>query len=95
MPRFHNRDNIRIQFTAEEETKRDAEEQEWFDGAFARAIAELRNKRNRLLAETDFYGLSDRTLSEDMTTYRQALRDLTEGISTEEAAANVVYPTKP
>jgi hypothetical protein len=35
-----------------------------------------REKRNTLLSETDMYGLSDMTMSAEMTTYRQALRDL-------------------
>ena len=42
----------------------------------------LRAERNRLLAETDFYGNSDVTMSSDMTTYRQALRDITNGLDT-------------
>ena len=35
-----------------------------------------RTKRNERLAETDFYALSDVVMLSDMTTYRQALRDL-------------------
>ena len=85
----------RVQFTAEEETARDAEEQAWFDGAFNRAIAELREQRNHLLAETDFYALSDVTMSEDMTTYRQQLRDLPSGLTTVEEVNTVTWPTKP
>ena len=54
MPRYHNINGNRVQFTAEEETARDAEEQAWADAAPARALADLRYKRNRLLAETDF-----------------------------------------
>ena len=41
------------------------------------AMEDLRAKRNKLLQETDHYALSDQTLSDDMRTYRQALRDLT------------------
>ena len=96
MPRFHRKDSgLRVQFTAEEETARDAEEQAWADGALARALKVLREKRNRLLAETDFYALSDVPMSEDMTTYRQALRDLPSGLDTVEKVNNKVYPTKP
>ena len=95
MPRFKRIDNVRVQFTAEEEAARDAEDETWAAGAFDRAIAGLRQQRNQLLAETDFYALSDVTLSEDMTTYRQALRDLTAGLSTVEDVENVTYPTKP
>mgnify|MGYP005828289961 FL=1 len=95
MPRFHNINGNRVQFTAEEETARDAEEQAWADGAFDRAIADLRDKRNRLLAATDFYALSDVTMSEDMTTYRQELRDLPDGLTTVEEVNTVTWPTKP
>ena len=95
MPRFHNINGNRVQFTAEEETARDAEEQAWADGAFDRAIADLRRKRNSLLSATDFYALSDVTMSEDMTTYRQELRDLPDGLTTVEDVDTVTWPTKP
>ena len=42
------------QFTAAEEAARDAEEKAWSDAAPARALADHRAKRNRLLAETDY-----------------------------------------
>ena len=86
---------IRVEFTAQEEIARDAEEAAWKAGAFDRAIARLRDERIRLLSATDFYSLSDVTMSEDMTTYRQALRDLPSGLSTVEDVNNVTYPTKP
>ena len=95
MPRYHNINGNRVQFTAEEETARDAEEQAFADAAPARALADMRFRRNRLLAETDFYALSDVTMSEDMTTYRQALRDLPDGLDTVEKVNNKAYPTKP
>ena len=85
----------RVQLTAEEETARDTEEQAWSDGAFDRAIADLRSKRNRLLSDTDFYALSDVTLSDDMTTYRQALRDLPSGKDTVSKCENATWPDKP
>jgi len=59
------------------------------------AMADLRIKRNAKLAETDFHALSDNTMSADMTTYRQELRDLTNGVTTVEQANAVVFPTKP
>lgn len=55
----------------------------------------LRAKRNKLLQDTDFYGMSDNTMSSEMATYRQALRDITSGITTVEQANAVVFPTKP
>ena len=62
---------------------------------FDMAMADLRTKRNRLLQDTDFHALSDNTMSADMTTYRQELRDITNGVTTVEQANAVVFPTKP
>ena len=95
MPRFHNIDGVRVQFTAEEEALRDAEELEWSNGAFDRSMENLRTKRNLLLAQTDYLALSDQTMSAEMTTYRQALRDITNGLTTVEQVNAVVFPTKP
>mgnify|MGYP003657055906 FL=1 len=95
MARYKMVNGDRIQFTAAEETARDAEEATWESGAFDRAMADLRQRRNALLTAIDFYALSDVTMSADMTTYRQNLRDLTNGLSTVADINSVVYPTKP
>ena len=95
MPRYHNINGNQVQFTAEEETARDNEEAAWANAAPARALADLRSRRNQLLAETDFYGNSDVTMSDDMKTYRQALRDLPDGKDTVEKCENATWPTKP
>ena len=86
---------IQIELTAEEITARQAEEATWAAGAFDRALSNLRAKRNALLAATDYLALSDNTLSAPMSTYRQNLRDLTEGLSTVDQINAVVWPTKP
>ena len=95
MPRYHNINGNNVQFTAAEETARDNEEAAWANAAPARALATLRSRRNQLLAETDFYGNSDVTMSDDMTTYRQALRDLPSGKDTVDKCNNATWPTKP
>jgi hypothetical protein len=95
MARHHLINGVQVAFTAEEETARDNEETAWANGAYDRAIADMRSRRTRLLAETDFYALSDVTMSEDMTTYRQALRDLPSGLDTVEKVNNKAYPIKP
>ena len=84
-----------VNMTAEEIAKRQSEIAAWNDSAFDRAMADLRAKRNQLLIDTDFHGMSDNTMSAEMTTYRQELRDITEGITTVEQANAVVFPTKP
>ena len=95
MARHHLINGIQVPFTAEEEAQWDANESAYADGAFDRAIANLRQDRNRKLAETDFYALSDNTLSDEMKQYRKDLRDLTIGLSTVEDVNNVTWPTKP
>ena len=52
----------------------------------------VRKERNELLAATDFYALSDVTMSDAMATYRQALRDLPASVENSE---DVVWPEKP
>ena len=52
----------------------------------------LREERNRRLAETDWWAMSDRTMTEAQTTYRQALRDITDSAT---SLDNVTWPTKP
>ena len=86
---------VRIQFTAEEETARDAEEAAWEAGAFDRAIETLRSNRTRKLASTDWYALQDVTMSDAMTTYRQDLRDITAGLTTVAEVEAVSWPVQP
>ena len=95
MARHHNINGNIVPFTAAEETARDNEEAAVVAAAPARALADLRSKRNRLLAETDYLALSDATLTSAMTTYRQALRDLPTGKDTVAKCENAVFPTKP
>ena len=59
------------------------------------AMEELRFTRNRLLRQTDFYALGDVTMSDDMKTYRQSLRDITNGLTTVDEVNAVSWPTKP
>ena len=58
----------------------------------AEPMALLREERNRLLAETDWWASSDRTMSSEQTTYRQALRDKTTSAT---SLDDVTWPTKP
>ncbi len=95
MTRHHNINGNIVPFTAEEEAARDNEEAAVLTAAPARALAELRSKRNRLLAETDYLALSDATLTSGMKTYRQALRDLPDGKDTVAKCENATFPTKP
>ena len=93
--RYKMVNGVSIKLTAEENTQRDAEEKAWSDGAYDRAMVALRQKRDGLLKETDFYALSDVTMSDDMTKYRKDLRDITVGVNTEAKAKNKTFPTKP
>ena len=86
---------VRIDFTPEEETARDAEEAVWAAGAFDRDVQRLRGDRNSRLASTDWYALQDVTMSDAMTAYRQALRDLPAGLATVDEVKAVSWPVRP
>ena len=92
MTRYKATPNGNVPFTPEEEAEWDAMEAEYAAGADDRAAEEVRTKRDLLLAETDWHGMSDVTMSTEMATYRQALRD----ISTQAGFPNEInWPTKP
>ena len=99
MPRYHNINGNNVQFTAAEETARDNEEAAYANAAPARALAELRNKRNGLLQTSDWEIMQElekgNAISDDMKTYRQALRDLPAGKDTVDKCNNATWPTKP
>jgi hypothetical protein len=63
--------------------------------AFNKAMETLRAKRNKLLSDTDYLALADNTMTEEVRTYRQELRDLTEGLDTVPKVNAVVFPAKP
>ena len=89
-----------VNLTAEEEETRRQEQEAWLVANPSKtelqiAMQNLRIKRNNLLADTDHYALSDQTLSDDMRTYRQSLRDITNGLTTKAQVDAVTWPTKP
>ena len=59
----------------------------------------LRLVRDEKLAETDWWSVSDITMSNDRKTYRQALRDLPASadpkLDSDNFLTNVTWPTKP
>ena len=90
-------DGIKIFLTDAEIAQRQAEEAAWNAGAFDRAMASLRARRNALLSASDWTVLSDSPVQDKLIwqSYRQSLRDITEGLSTVEQVNSVVFPTKP
>jgi len=95
MPKYKQVNNELIEITGAELAELEAREQAWIDGALDRALDGLRDKRNNFLAETDWMANSDVTMSDAMRTYRQQLRDITNGLTTVEQIDAVVFPEKP
>jgi len=89
------KNGIKIELTADEIAVLENKDAEWESKALDRALEQLREKRNRRLAETDWMANSDVTMSSEMVTYRQELRDLTNGLTTVEQVEAVTWPTKP
>jgi hypothetical protein len=84
MPRYHNINGEHIQFTAEEETARDVEEQVWNDASAERKLSEIKAIRLQKLIKTDYLSNSDMTMPDDIKTWRQSLRDIPQDNTTEE-----------
>ena len=90
-----------VELTADEIAAIQAQEAEWNAGAKDRAVAELRAKRDRLLAKDDWRVIKAKetggTLSAGFKAYRQALRDLPSTVTDEMSAedvANITFPTE-
>jgi len=92
MARHKMVNGVKVEYTAQEETARDAEEKAWADGALDRALVELRDKRNALLLKTDWTSGSDVTMSAEMKEYRQKLRDAPSGLDTIEKVQAYTFP---
>lgn len=92
---------VLVDLTADEIAARKAQKDAWEADSLNRALKNLRDERTEKLKETDFYGNSDVTMSSDMTTYRQALRDLPSNYTTSDGnelksdLSNLNWPTKP
>ena len=78
--------DVQVEITGGELAALEAAEKAWADGATDRAWAALREKRNALLAETDWWASSDLTMTDEQKSYRVALRNL---------PANTDDPTNP
>ena len=87
-------DGVLVDLSTEEITAKEAQDKAWADGANARLAEEHRITRNNKLSDTDFYALSDVTMSSEMQTYRQPLRDITSHSNWPNLSDND-WPTKP
>tara|TARA_R110001632_G_scaffold115464_2_gene226918 strand:+ start:388 stop:681 length:294 start_codon:yes stop_codon:yes gene_type:complete len=95
MTRYKMSNNEKVQMSSAEEAEVDTFQQAHIDDAPNRRMADLRQRRDALLVETDYMGNSDVVMSEDWVTYRQALRDITSQTPSDDALSNITFPTKP
>ena len=88
---------VKVELTAQEIAQRQAEETAWANGAFNRAMSSLRQRRDALLKSSDWVMISDSPIADKTSwqTYRQELRDITDGLTTVADVNAVVFPTKP
>ena len=82
-------DGIIRDATAEEQTIIDARNKAWEDDVTNRKLAQIKQMRLKKLQETDFYALQDVTMSNEMKTWRQSLRDIPAN-HTDEAAYDLL-----
>ena len=104
--RIKNVNGVEIELTDEEQAEIEKQETEWAKGELDRNLNLLRNVRDSMLAESDYMGNSDVEMSDAWKTYRQQLRDITQGLTTvtkvkdkmkfdEDTKTFVNLPTKP
>ena len=88
---------IQVPLTPEEIAQRQQDEIAWNNGAFDRAMADLRQRRDAMLKSCDWVMMSDSPIADksNWETYRQSLRDITNGLTTVADVEAVVFPTKP
>jgi len=84
-----------IQMTDAEQKEFDDKNTAYVNATPARRMVDLRKQRDKLLAETDYMGNSDVTLTDAWKTYRQALRDISSQTPSDDALSNINWPTKP
>ena len=100
MPRQKYIDGVgQVDYTPEEEAEADILEQEHNNNIFQNKLQILREDRNKLLADSDWEVIMAKekgtNLSSAFKTWRQDLRDITEGLTTVEEVEGVVFPEKP
>ena len=88
-------DSQLVEMTDEEQTDFDNNNTAWTNAAPARRMVDLRRQRDILLAETDWMGNQDYSITDAWKTYRQALRDITSQTPSDNALSNITFPTKP
>ena len=69
----------------EEEKKEIIERQNaWNNDLSNRKLREIRYQRNKKLSETDYLATSDNTMSEEIKTFRQSMRNIPQDFSEEQ-----------
>ena len=63
-------------YTAEEQADYDARMKALNDSIVPRKLEAIRKLRNEKLSETDYLAFADNTLSDEMKTFRQSMRDV-------------------
>jgi len=84
MPRYKMMNNVKVQFTAEEEAERDAHEKAWADKKGERLLVEIKEIRLQKLIETDFWVLRG-DITDAQKLYRKNLRDIPSNHTNEDA----------
>ena len=75
--------------TAEEQAEYEARNTAWENESKDRKLAQIKQIRLEKLIETDYYALQDVTMSNEMKTWRQSLRDIPAN-HTDEAAYDLL-----
>ena len=91
-PNFVN--GVPVEMTDEEKQTLVDEWNAWESKSGERKLEQIRVIRNQKLSETDYLAMSDNTMSDEMKTYRQELRDATNGLDTVKKVKAYTFPTE-
>jgi len=72
---------VHVDMTADEQAEYDARQTDWNSKSAERKLEKIKELRLQRLIETDYLAMSDNTMSNEMKTYRQSMRDIPQDYS--------------
>jgi hypothetical protein len=76
-----NENGVERKATEQEKADIIAKNKAWEDDTANRQLSQIREIRNQKLSETDYLGVSDNTMSEEMKAFRKSMRDIPQDYS--------------
>jgi homoaconitase/3-isopropylmalate dehydratase large subunit len=76
-----NENGVERKATEQEKADIIAKNKAWEDDTANRQLSQIREIRNQKLSETDYFAMSDNTMSDEMKAFRKSMRDIPQNYS--------------